>query len=136
MGAKSRTKGAGYEREVCNEIFERLGLRITRKLGQERDSGNDIDLPLVQTGTLRMECKRRARIGNVREWMEQVELAIAKDVEAGLTDPAAGDVPCIVMRADGWGSSLVVLELADFLMFIREELEFTVPAGGGNGDGR
>jgi len=116
MGGKSVRKGKVYEREVCAEIGERLGIEVERKLGQERDSGNDVDLELATGGNLRMECKRRALIGNVREWLEQAELGCEKEL---------GDIPCIVMRADGWGSSLVVIELADFLGLIEQELMLT-----------
>lgn len=116
MGKLSRRKGAGYELEVCAEIFEQLGLRVQRKLGQARDSGNDIDLPM-HVGRLRLECKRRSRIG-VGDWLDQVKASCA-----------AGDMPAVVMRADGWGESVVVIELKDFLRLIREELEFTTGGG-------
>lgn len=114
MGLKSRRKGAHFENEICTDIFMQLGLRVRRKLGQERDSGCDIELPISGAGSWLLECKRRARIGGVREWYEQVKSALRH-----------GDRAAVVVRADGWDSSLVVLELDDFLQLVREELEYT-----------
>jgi hypothetical protein len=114
MGALSRRKGARYEIEVCEDIWTQLSLRVRRRLGQERDSGHDIELPTVRSGVWRLECKRRARIGGIREWLDQAR--------AGMKDK---DCAAVVMRADGWPGSLVVLDLEDFLRLIAEELEFT-----------
>lgn len=97
MSAMQRTKGATYEREVCGDLFQELGVRVSRNLGQARDGGNDIDV-----GAFRLECKRRARIG-VEEWLRQCEKACAKD----------GHVPVVVMRGDGC-ESMILMRAKDF----------------------
>ena len=92
MGKKSRTKGAAYEREIANAIGAR------RNIGQARDGGDDI----THEG-YRIECKRRARLGPMVDWMAQA-VASCKD---------ESETPVVVCRGDG-GDSLVILRFGDW----------------------
>ena len=92
MGLKSRRKGASYEREIANAIGAK------RNIGQARDGGDDITLE-----GFRIECKRRARLGPMVDWMAQANAA-CRD----------GDTPVVVCRGDG-GESLVILRFADWV---------------------
>ena len=105
MGKLSRRKGAGGEREVCALLTNALGEHITRRLGQARDSGCDIELPPFV-----VEVKRRKRLGNLHEWMKQATEACE-----------VGDKPVVMCRGDGerW---LVVMEFDDWVEIAREEL--------------
>lgn len=105
MAKISRQRGATYEREVANEIFDMLGIRIKRNLKQYQQSGEG-DLIL---GDYLIECKRRRSIA-VYEWMRQA-------VEA--TQP--GQTPVVIMRADG-EKSLAVLHLPDLLKLLAGEI--------------
>jgi Holliday junction resolvase len=104
MSASQRRKGAAGERELANLLSEQLGWVVTRKLGQARDGGDDI-----QTGKFKWEVKRRKRL-SVYEFMDQIEKACGTN-----------DIPVVAMRADGknW---LVMMRLEDILPLIRDEL--------------
>ena len=52
-GRMSRNKGAAAERELAALLTNELGFVVKRKLGQARDSGDD-----VQVGRFRIESKR------------------------------------------------------------------------------
>lgn len=82
-GLHSRNKGAQFERDIANELTTLLGRKVTRKLGQARDSGNDIDVP-----PFRLELKRYAKVG-VYRWLEQC-----------VASCRPGDIPVVVARAD------------------------------------
>jgi N-dimethylarginine dimethylaminohydrolase len=66
MAKISRQRGATYEREVANEIFDMLGIRIKRNLKQYQQA-EEGDLIL---GKYLIECKRRKKIA-VHEFMDQ-----------------------------------------------------------------
>lgn len=66
MSKAQRTKGAAGEREICDMIFENLGIEVHRNLQQTRDGGADIKLKPYS-----IEVKRRAAIGNIYDWMSQ-----------------------------------------------------------------
>lgn len=102
MSASQRRKGANGENELCSILRDNLGLDVRRKLGQARDSGNDIDLPGFQ-----IEVKRRARIAGLYDWLAQA-----------MNDKGT---PTLMLRADGkdW---LVVMHLPDFIKLAREEI--------------
>lgn len=103
MVSKSqRDKGAGGEREACGVLNAEFGTSVTRNLSQVRDSGTDIHL-----GPFAVEVKRRKRIGNIYEWVEQAK--------------AADKRPVVMCRADGkeW---LVVLPFAEWARIARGEL--------------
>lgn len=106
MGKSQRTKGAAGEREVCAILRDTLGVDAHRNLSQTRDGGTDIAV-----GQFRIECKRRARIGNVYEWLAQSQAAC---LEPGLT-------PVVAARADGkkW---VAILDFNDFCRLVGNEL--------------
>ena len=107
MGALSRRKGAAGERELATLLTDALGEKIRRKLGQARDGGDDIEV----AGPFVSECKRRARIGHVYDWMAQAEFAT----------PEGYHMPVVMMRADGqdW---LVLMRFLDWARLAREEI--------------
>jgi hypothetical protein len=94
MGASQRRKGATYEREIANAIGAK------RNIGQARDGGDDI----THEG-YRIECKRRARLGPMVEWMAQAV--------ASVQEPER-ETPVVVCRGDG-GESLVILRFDDWV---------------------
>jgi N-dimethylarginine dimethylaminohydrolase len=106
MAKISRQRGATYEREVANEIFDMLGVRIKRNLKQYQQS-EEGDLIL---GQYLIECKRRKKIA-VHEFMDQAVKAC---------DP--GQTPVVIMRADG-KKSLAVLHLPDLLKLLANEMD-------------
>lgn len=95
-GLHSRNKGAQFERDIANELTALLGRKVNRKLGQARDSGNDIDVP-----PFRMELKRYNKIG-VYSWLKQC-VASCKP----------GDIPVVVARADEQ-KAIAILLFEDF----------------------
>jgi Holliday junction resolvase len=103
MSAYQRTKGAGFEREISAYLSEELGRVVKRKLGQARDSGDDI-----QVGKFRIECKRRASL-SVYAWLEQCAKACGTDT------------PVVIARADGQPAIAIML-LTDLVPLIRGEL--------------
>ena len=73
---------------------------------QMRDGGTDIAV-----GQFRIEVKRRAKIGNVYEWMAQSENSCREP----------GQIPVVCARADGkqW---LAIVNMDDFCRLIGNEL--------------
>lgn len=106
MGKSQRTKGAAGEREVCELIFQNLGIQVHRNLSQTRDGGADIKL-----NPYSIEVKRRAAIGNIYEWMDQAE--------QGCDFP---ERPIVVCRADRkkW---LAIMTIDELFRLIREEVK-------------
>jgi hypothetical protein len=104
-GRTSRNKGAGAERELTAHLSEKLGLDVKRKLGQARDSGDDI-----QIGRFRIEVKRRETL-SIMQWCRQVEACCGP-----------GDVPIVAFRqnSQGWR---IVLKLEDFLPYLQHQLQ-------------
>lgn len=102
MSASQRRKGANGEREICSLLSDALGFNVSRRLGQARDSGHDIDIPGFSA-----EVKRRKKIALLYEAMEQAE--------TGKGTPVVG------LRSDGkaW---LVVMKLDDWIKLAREEI--------------
>lgn len=105
MGSSQRVKGAAGEREVCKLLREAMGVDAKRNLTQTREGGYDIAV-----GPFRLEVKRRAKIGNVYEWMNQAEASCS-----------AGNLPVVVCRADGKGW-LAVIPFEDWMRLAREEV--------------
>ena len=124
MSKSQRTKGAGGERELCGILSDALGQVVKRKLGQARDSGNDIDI-----APFRIECKRRKHIGNLYEWLKQAEGDIDNParVDGLWYDGTTGRwyrriaTPVVALRADG-NEWLVVMRLSDWIELAREEI--------------
>lgn len=108
-GKRNRQRGQEGEREVATILTEHLGIPVKRLLGQERDKGSDI-----LTKPYRWEVKRRKRIANIYEWLEESF--------NGLKDYS--EVPVVVFRADGeqW---MVAIQLSEFIKLIREEIHVT-----------
>lgn len=109
MSKSQRTKGAAYEREVANRLADLLGKVVKRNIGQARDGGDDITVKKALGGNFRVECKRRSRIGNLYDWMEQCSDSCE-----------TGDTPVVVCRGDG-KVSLAVVRLDDLVALIRGE---------------
>ena len=107
MSASQRRKGAGGERELCSLLSEALGFNVSRRLGQARDAGHDIDLPGFD-----MEVKRRRRIALLYEAMSQAE--------------SGSRTPVVASRADGkdW---LITMRLSDWIKIAREEIVNYLP---------
>lgn len=122
MGKSQRTKGASYEREVCDAFTAALGLekKITRNIGQARDGGNDIDI-----GPLVVECKRRKTLGTVYSWLQQAIVAASDSddsspyVTDGQIDPS---IPVVVARQDQ-GESIVILRFDDFITLAGDKIK-------------
>ena len=108
MSKAQRSKGAAGEREICDMIFENLGIEVHRNLQQTRDGGADIKLKPFS-----IEVKRRAAIGNIYDWMEQASNGC---------EP--GERPIVVCRADRkeW---LAVLPIEELFRLSREEVSAT-----------
>lgn len=103
-GRMSRNKGAAAERELAEILSKELGFVVKRKLGQARDSGDDI-----QVQRYRIEAKRRETLA-LPAWCRQIE-----------THCQPGEVPVVAYRQNGqpWR---VVLKLEDFLPLLRGDL--------------
>lgn len=106
MSKAQRNKGAAGEREICDMIFENLGIEVHRNLQQTRDGGADIKLKPFS-----IEVKRRAAIGNIYDWMSQAT--------AGCDTT---ERPIVVCRADRkeW---LAILPIEELFRLIREEVK-------------
>jgi hypothetical protein len=111
MSKSQRTKGATYEREVCDAFTPVVGKKVQRNIGQSRDGGNDIDV-----GRLVIECKRRKTLGTVYGWLQQAIDATRGRFLAQHDDDVVGVpfIPVVVARQDA-GESIVILRLTDFL---------------------
>jgi hypothetical protein len=112
MARYEREKGAAFEREIAHEL-ESLRQRLAERLSgraehifngtvwrnlKQYQSANQCDMHL---GPLAIECKRRARIGNLYEWLGQAESG---------TEP--GEIPVVIARADR-EEPVVILYLKD-----------------------
>lgn len=106
MSERSRRKGAAFENEVCIALSEILGEKVTRRLGQPRDGGEDI-----RVNGYVIECKRRASLTTLESWYSQVKSA---------TNPSGAEIPIVVMRADN-GQAMVLLSFDDFFKRHRGE---------------
>jgi Holliday junction resolvase len=100
MGAKSRNKGAGFEREVVATLRE-MGYAAKRAWHLAEVSGHDI----VIEG-FAVECKRYARIG-IYDWWAQAVIQSVRHGEDRLR-------PLLVMRADRKPDTLVAMRLQDW----------------------
>lgn len=108
MSKSQRTKGAAGEREICDLIYQNLGIQVHRNLSQMRDGGADIKL-----NPYSIEVERRAAIGNIYDWIDQAT--------AGCQ---SGERPIVVCRADRkeW---LAILPVGELFRLIREEVSAT-----------
>lgn len=100
----SRAKGHAFEREMVHVFREALpGAEIRRGL-QFRDGAEAAD---VECPVFHVECKR-GRQPNVRAALEQAK-----------RDAKKGKIPLGIIRDDR-KDAFVVMELEDFLEFLRE----------------
>jgi hypothetical protein len=97
----ARERGRLYEIEVGKFFSKAFGREFKRKLGQARDSGNDMDV-----GPFVVECKRTRRLGFISTWMEQAKAACA-----ARSQPHT--MPIVVCREDE-NTSFVIMHLCDF----------------------
>lgn len=100
----SRNKGARFEREICKQIGEALGIKLSRtpRSGAwEHAKGDIYGFPGYG-----VECKYQERV-RIDEWWEQAE-----------RDCPEGDVPLLVYRKNHTKSK-VVLDLDDFLDILK-----------------
>ncbi len=118
MGKLQRERGASTEREIATYLSEQLGVVVKRKLGQARDSGEDISVP-----PYRIEVKRRRKIGALK-FLEQCEDGCGES-----------EIPVVVMRVDGDLRPTVMLRLEDFVFLMRETMDVKPCAVGGMPDG-
>ena len=102
----SRDKGARGEREFAQLLSDELGTVVKRKLGQARDSGDDI-----QVEHFRIEVKYCERL-QIPAWCAQVEAACE-----GLNE-----VPVVAFRRNGepWR---VVVPARWFIRALREDIQ-------------
>ena len=100
-GRHSRNKGATFERDVAHKLSQHFGERITRILGQARDSGEDLDV-----GNLTIECKRRKTLKGLYAWYEQARAASKRYRTLR--------VPVVVFREDH-GETMAMLSFDDLL---------------------
>ena len=102
MGKMQRNKGAGFERQIVNEL-KVAGFAAARNLDQTRDGGGDIDLERYM-----FECKRRASIA-VYDWLDQCTKA-AK----------AGQMPIVIARGDR-RETIAILRFSDLITILKEQ---------------
>ena len=97
MGAKSRNKGAAFEREVARMINDHLGIDVRRNLTQYQEKGHG---DLTGWPGVLIECKRHATAtrSQVDAWWRETEQE-AKQAEAK---------PVLVYRADRQPPRVVV----------------------------
>lgn len=105
MGKLQRDRGASTEREICNYLQDELGIAVKRKLGQARDSGEDISVP-----PFRIEVKRRKGFAGLK-FLQQCE-----------TGSCEKEIPVVVVRVDGDKEPMVLLRLNEFVKMMREKI--------------
>jgi hypothetical protein len=105
MGRLQRNRGASTEREVANYLSDQLGTVVKRKLGQARDSGEDISVP-----PFRIEVKRRRAFAG---------MSFLIQAETGLQ---AGEIPVVILRIDGDTRPVLMMRLDDFVPMMREKI--------------
>ena len=79
---------------------------VKRKLGQARDSGEDLSVP-----PFRIEVKRRKKL-MVLNFMKQCEMGSLPT-----------EIPLVIMRVDGDMRPVVMIRLDQFIPLMRESLE-------------
>lgn len=110
MSKLARERGRKFEIEVAKAFSHHFSREFKRKLGQARDSGNDIDV-----GPFVIECKRTRRLGFLAKWMQQAVDAV--DLRG---EPFT--VPVVISREDE-GQALVTMHLCDFLALAEPHVE-------------
>jgi hypothetical protein len=100
MGAFSRNKGARGERDVCDKLHTRLGIRFARNLKQYQEAQlGDIE-PLA--GPYLLEVKNQDRLCIPEWWRQACKAAHAK-----------GALPCLVYKDRGKWRFMVPMDEAN-----------------------
>ena len=103
MGARSRTKGANYERELVHRFREAMpGADVRRGLQCRGEETADVDCPVLW-----VEAKRGKK-PSVRAALKQATAAAPR-----------GRIPLAIIRDDR-AEAFVALSLEDFLDFVGE----------------
>ena len=103
MGARSRTKGANYERVLVHRFREAMpGAEVKRGLQCRGEETADVDCPVFWIES------KRGKKPNVRAALKQATAAAP-----------AGRIPLAVIRDDR-AKAFVALSLEDFLDFVGE----------------
>ena len=71
MGKSQRDKGARLERDIAKALAAYFGIKATRRLGQARDGGEDLDIDIPFT----IEIKARAEAPAAQKFLEQAQAA-------------------------------------------------------------
>lgn len=108
VGRRNRRRGADLENEIARILTDFLGVTIKRKLGQARDSGNDIT-----AGPLVIEAKRRQSLGPMQQWLAQAERA---------TTRSEGEYPVVIAKGDRQQAPVVIMALPDFLGLVLDTI--------------
>jgi len=87
-GASSRTKGAAFEREVCNLLRDNLGGEFCRNLKQYQQAQHGDIEQLV--GPYLVECKHWANLSEKAWWRQALVAAKVK-----------GALPCVAYKLKG-----------------------------------
>lgn len=115
MGARSRRKGAAFEREVANALSS-VWPAAERGLGQARDAKGLAD---VEGTPFHVQCKHGAR-PNI----------IAALTQADVDRSAPGDGrPALVVTRRDRGETLVTMRLVDWLTWVKAEVPSCTCAG-------
>jgi len=104
MSRSQRDKGARYEREIATKLSKVLGIKLRRNITQYQTKSQ----PDIIAGNLAIECKRRARIGLVYEWLDQARAA------------AGERMPVVIARADN-KPDVVVMDLSTFVQLLSRQ---------------
>jgi len=109
MSKYSRDKGKRGERELAGELQHRLGGKVRRALGQERDGGSDIEAESTPLVDWAIQVKRAENFSLGRAWRQA-------ETDAG------NKRPVVAHRANGGGWSFYVkLDIDEFAMMVREK---------------
>ena len=126
MGKASRTKGASAERELSALLFDELGIRLQRRVGQCRDGGCDLEVHPEERGPIAarlarfsIEVKRHATASPhliERWWQQAVEQA-----------KATYRIPVLAYRADrlSWRFVVPLTEINPSLPALSETTDYT-----------
>ena len=98
MGAFSRDKGKRVELQIAKVLEIFFGTKVRRRLGQERDSGEDLDSALPFT----FEVKARKSPAGVQKYLEQAAAAHREN-----------EIPVAIIKANNQ-KPIVVMYLNDF----------------------
>lgn len=122
MSASQRRKGAAGENELCRLLGDELGLDISRKLGQARDGGNDVDV-----GKFAVEIKRHETLALPAWWRQAVANAGDRIPAVAFRQSRKGWIFCVPWNwyqahPDTSYGNAVLATLTAFAAMVRETL--------------